>query len=332
MSGYYHDVGKLKRPLFFKENQIGEENAHDHTDPQVSAAILTAHPGDGVEIARKYRLPRVVLQNIACHHGNTPVMFFYHKALQQAGGKPVDIANFRYNAQPPTTKEGAIILLCDTIEAAVRSMKHPTPEEIEAFIEQLIRGKLEDGQLSHCPLTLEDIDKIGNACTTVLQGVFHERIEYPKMPETQTQQKHEPAAPESDPAHTEEAEPASQENAADAKAETPAESSTDQPVSSAVPDIANEKKAVSEPCLLAPHPEKEPECIQLVAPEKETAPTVCLPEAALSPMVLDNLLKGPSLTEVAEISDPSRIPDKAITPPSADDAANDGAATEERPG
>lgn len=181
VAGYYHDVGKLKRPLFFKENQMGEENAHDHTDPQVSAAILTAHPGDGVAIAKSYRLPKAILQIIGSHHGNTPVMYFYYKALQQANGKNVDIDNFRYNAEPPTTKEGAIVLLCDTIEAAVRSMKNPTPQGIEDFIVKLVRGKLEDGQLSHCDLTLKDIDAICDTCVKVLCGVFHERIEYPDV-------------------------------------------------------------------------------------------------------------------------------------------------------
>ena len=115
------------------------------------------------------------------HHGDTPVMFFYHKALQQADGKPVDIADFRYDGTRPTTKESAIVMLADTIEAAVRSMADPTPQSIERFIERLVRGKLEDGQLSNSPLTLRDIDKICEAFCTVLNGVFHERIEYPNV-------------------------------------------------------------------------------------------------------------------------------------------------------
>lgn len=181
VGGYYHDIGKMKRPLYFKENQMADQNAHDHTDPEVSAAIVTAHTRDGLAMAKAYRLPLAVQDMIANHHGDTPVMYFYHKALQLAGGKPVDIDSYRYDGKPPKTKEGAIILLCDTIEAAVRTMKNPTPAAIEEFILKLMRGKLEDGQLSDSPLTFRDIDKICAAATTVLSGVFHERIEYPDM-------------------------------------------------------------------------------------------------------------------------------------------------------
>lgn len=178
---YFHDVGKLKRPLYFKENQMGE-NPHDHTDPYVSAAIVTTHTRDGLQLAQKHHLPPEIQRIIAEHHGDTPVMYFYHKALQQADGKPVDIADFRYDGTRPATKESAIIMLADTIEAAVRSMPDPTPQGIERFIERLVRGKLEDGQLSNSPLSLRDIDGICEAFATVLNGVFHERIEYPNMP------------------------------------------------------------------------------------------------------------------------------------------------------
>lgn len=178
---YFHDIGKLKRPLYFKENQMGE-NPHDRTDPYVSAAIVTTHTRDGLQLAQKYRLPPEIQRIIAEHHGDTPVMYFYHKALQLADGKPVDIADFRYDGTRPATKEGAIVMLADTIEAAVRSMPDPTPQAIEKFIERLVRGKLEDGQLSKSPLTLRDIDGICEAFSTVLNGVFHERIEYPNMP------------------------------------------------------------------------------------------------------------------------------------------------------
>ncbi len=189
VGGYYHDIGKLKRPQYFKENQPADDNAHDRTDPYVSAAILTAHTRDGVAIAKAYRLPQAVINIIAEHHGDAPVMFFYHKALQMAEGKPVDINAFRYDSHPPRTKEGAIVLLCDTIEAAVRTMKNPTKESIDDFIVKLVRGKLEDGQLSDSPLTLRDIDKIGAAVTQVLNGVFHERIEYPDMEKDMAQAK-----------------------------------------------------------------------------------------------------------------------------------------------
>lgn len=178
---YFHDIGKLKRPLYFKENQIGE-NPHEHTNPYVSAAILTAHTRDGLMMAQQNHLPQEIQDIIIEHHGDTPVMYFYHKALQQANGQPVDINDFRYDGRRPHMRESAIIMLADTVEAAVRSMADPTPKAIEEFIERLVRGKLEDGQLSHAPVTLADIDKICEAFSAVLNGVFHERIEYPVMP------------------------------------------------------------------------------------------------------------------------------------------------------
>lgn len=180
---YYHDIGKLKRPQYFKENQMGE-NPHDKTDPYISAAILTSHTKDGYQMAHKERLPHEVQDIILQHHGDTPVMYFYHKALQMSDGNPVDIREFRYDGPRPQTKEAAIVMLADTIEAAVRSMKDPTPKSINQFIERLVRGKLEDGQLSESPITLKDIDDICDAFTTILMGVFHERIEYPTVRHT----------------------------------------------------------------------------------------------------------------------------------------------------
>ena len=240
---YFHDVGKLKRPLYFKENQMGE-NPHDRTDPYVSAAIVTTHTRDGLMLAQKHRLPMEIQQIIVQHHGDTPVMYFYHKALQQADGKSVDISDFRYDGTRPSTKEAAIVMLADTIEAAVRSMPDPTPQAIERFIERLVRGKLEDGQLSNSPLTLKDIDGICEAFCTVLNGVFHERIEYPNMQPNEAP-KEEPAAPKA-------AEAAKPAEAADA-AETskPAEQPVPQPESS-----AGEEKA---PAEAAPEQEAEGE-------------------------------------------------------------------------
>ncbi len=179
-AGYYHDIGKLKRPLYFKENQMGE-NLHDKLDPYVSSAILTSHTKDGYQMALQQKIPQEVANIILQHHGDTPVMFFYHKALQMSNGSPVDMKEFRYEGPRPNTREAAIVMLADTIEAAVRSMQDPTPKAINQFIERLVRGKLEDGQLSDSPLTLRDIDDICDAFSGVLKGVFHERIEYPEV-------------------------------------------------------------------------------------------------------------------------------------------------------
>jgi len=190
-AGYYHDIGKLKRPQYFKENQIGE-NLHNSLDPYVSAAILTSHIKDGYQMALRERMPQEVADIILQHHGDTPVMFFYHKALQMSDGSPVDINEFRYDGPRPNSREAAIVMLADTIEAAVRSMPDPTPKAIDHFIERLVRGKLEDGQLSDSPITLRDIDDICSAFSGVLRGVFHERIEYPEV------QHHVPVRPASE--------------------------------------------------------------------------------------------------------------------------------------
>lgn len=179
VGGYYHDIGKLKRPLYFKENQIGTANVHDETDPQVSAAIITAHVRDGLAMAKQYRLPLELQQIIAEHHGNSLVMYFFSKAVQTSGADQVDQSEYRYDGTPPRSKEGAIVMLCDTIEAAVRTLSKPTREEIQAFILKLIQQKIDDGQLQNAPLTLKDLHHLAEACTAVLYGVFHERIEYP---------------------------------------------------------------------------------------------------------------------------------------------------------
>ena len=190
---YYHDIGKLKRPMYFKENQMGD-NPHEHTDPYVSAAIVISHTKDGMLMAQKEHIPPEIQNIILQHHGVTPVMYFYHKALQLSNGQQVDINEFRYSGPKPDTKEAAIVMLADTIEAAVRSMKSPTPKAIDQFIERLVRGKLEDGQLSDSPLSLRDIDEICEAFSDILKGVYHERIEYPNVRHYAGQA---PAGPES---------------------------------------------------------------------------------------------------------------------------------------
>ncbi len=180
VGAYYHDIGKLKRPGYFKENQTGE-NPHDHTDPRVSTAILVAHVRDGVALGQRHRLPQRVLDMIAQHHGDTPVLFFYHKAVQLCEGQPVDIKDFRYEGPRPQTAEAALLMLADTVEAAVRTIQDATPEKITETIRRLVKGKAEDGQLDVTPLTFRDIDRVCSAFDQVLNGVFHERIEYPTI-------------------------------------------------------------------------------------------------------------------------------------------------------
>jgi len=180
VGAYYHDIGKLIRPMYFKENQIGE-NPHDKTDPRVSTAILTEHTRDGVELARKHHLPDPIIDMIQQHHGDTAAMYFYAKTVKQMGEENVDLNDFRYDGPKPQSAEAAILMLSDTVEAAVRSIQEPTQEKISAMIKKLVRGKMEDGQLDECTLTFRDIGKICAAYETVLKGVFHERIEYPDL-------------------------------------------------------------------------------------------------------------------------------------------------------
>ena len=179
VGAYYHDIGKLKRPMYFKENQMGD-NPHDRTDPRVSTAILTAHTRDGAQLAQKARIPEPVVDIIRQHHGDAPVLYFYDKA-QKLYGDQVDISAFRYEGPRPQSREAAIVMLADGIEAATRALPNPDPEKIDALIRKLVRGRLNDGQLDSSNLTFNDLDKICSAFSTVLTGVFHERIEYPDV-------------------------------------------------------------------------------------------------------------------------------------------------------
>lgn len=149
----------------------------------MSAAIIISHVREGLALARQYRLPAEIQQIIAEHHGNSLVAYFYNKALAEAGDKPVDEAAFRYDGVPPRTAEGALIMVCDTVEAAIRTLSNPTREEIATSIEGLIRQKADSGLLDASPLTLRDLQTIRDTCASVIYGVFHERIEYPPPPD-----------------------------------------------------------------------------------------------------------------------------------------------------
>lgn len=178
---YYHDVGKIKRPVFFKENQTGE-NPHDNIDPSLSARIIRAHPVDGYEMGKAYKIPTPILNIIREHHGDGLISYFYHKAKEQAKeGETVDEAEYRYPCPLPQTRESALIMLADTVEAAVRSMKEHTSDKMDAMIRRLIDNILDAGLLRHCDLTLNEIDIISVTFRNVLSSVYHERIEYPNQ-------------------------------------------------------------------------------------------------------------------------------------------------------
>lgn len=188
LGAYYHDIGKLKRPYFFAENQFSGNNPHDNITPQLSTLIITSHVKDGIEMAKEAKLPPVIIQMIAQHHGDSLVSFFYYKAKD--ADPEVKERDFRYEQSKPQTKEAAILMMADTVEAAVRSKKNATPGQIEGFIRTLIKGKLNDGQFDECELTFRDLDQIATAFTRVINGIYHKRIEYPAQA-TMVQKKQE---------------------------------------------------------------------------------------------------------------------------------------------
>lgn len=178
----YHDVGKLRRPQYFKENQNGH-NIHDTLQPEESAGFIIAHQKDAMSYLSRYRMPSEVKKIVAEHHGTTLVTYFYFKAKQQQtqDGEPVIERLFRYQGSLPSTKESAIVMLADSCEAAVRSMTEPTREEVAEMVRKIVQGKMDDGQLKICPLTLGEIHLIEKSFLVTLTGLMHERIRYPAL-------------------------------------------------------------------------------------------------------------------------------------------------------
>ena len=185
VGAFYHDIGKLQRPLFFIENQsyFGIDNPHKNHSPRVSKMLITAHPKDGVEYAKKAGLPPIINNFILQHHGEGLVSYFYNEAVKQEGAENVKEEQFRYPGPKPNMKETAILMLADAIESAVRSFKNPTSEDIENIIDKIIVERLNDGQLSDSPLTLHDIKVIASTFSRILRGMQHERIKYQELDE-----------------------------------------------------------------------------------------------------------------------------------------------------
>ena len=179
VGSHYHDIGKLKRPYFFVENQVGKDNPHDKIAPSLSTLIVTSHVKDGLELAAEYKLPPVVTQFIAQHHGTDLVRFFYHRATEAAEDDSVEERDFRYPGPKPQGKEVAIVSLADAVEAAVRSLSKPTPGKIEGLVRKIIKDRLNSGQLDESDLTFQDMDRIANSFAKVIMGMFHTRVEYP---------------------------------------------------------------------------------------------------------------------------------------------------------
>lgn len=181
IGGYYHDIGKLSRPYAFVENQIDGQNIHDQLDAHTSARVILAHVPDGLALAAKYRIPARVRDMIAQHHGTTLVKYFYRQACQGAE-QPVDEAAFRYSGPRPQSREAGIMMLADSVEATVRATRDRSSENIEAIIDKIIRERVAAGELDECELTMSDLHKIRKAFLSVLQGIYHPRIEYPMEP------------------------------------------------------------------------------------------------------------------------------------------------------
>jgi putative nucleotidyltransferase with HDIG domain len=183
VGAYFHDIGKLKRPSFFIENQMGD-NPHDKMTPNLSALVIISHARDGYEMAKKYKIPLAIRDIILQHHGTTLVAYFYHKAKKCEKMENVTEASFRYDGVKPASREAAVVMLADSVEAAVRSMTDKTEGKIEGLIRKIIKDKLDDGQLDHCSLTLKDLDTIAKAFVKTFGGFFHEREVYPAMKDT----------------------------------------------------------------------------------------------------------------------------------------------------
>ena len=178
--GYYHDIGKIKKPLYFVENQVNGKNIHDKLAPSMSSLILTAHIKTGVEIAKENRLGRTIIDTIIQHHGTSLITYFYEKAKQIRGEGSVDISDFRYPGPIPQTREAGLVMLADVVEAASRTLENPTPSRIQGLVQELINKIFSDGQLDNCELTLKDLHKIAKSFNKILNGIHHHRIEYPE--------------------------------------------------------------------------------------------------------------------------------------------------------
>lgn len=180
VGAYYHDIGKIPKAEYFSENEMMAGSRHGNLSPSMSALIISKHVKDGADMARKYKLNANIIDFITQHHGNSLISFFYQKAIEKAKDETsLKEENFRYPGPRPQTKEGAIILLADAVEASSRAMEDPTPSSIRNIVKKIINNKFIDGQLDDCNLTLKDMNKIADSFVRVLIGIYHTRLTYP---------------------------------------------------------------------------------------------------------------------------------------------------------
>jgi hypothetical protein len=180
--GYYHDIGKVKKPLYFIENQTNGKNKHDKLAPSMSSLILIAHIKDGIEIARQNKLGQAIVDTIQQHHGTSLISYFFNKAKQLKGAEAVKTDDFRYPGPRPQTIETGLVMLADVVEAASRTLENPTPARIQGLVQHLINKIFSDGQLDNCELTLKDLHSIAKTFNKILNGIHHHRIEYSDTP------------------------------------------------------------------------------------------------------------------------------------------------------
>ncbi len=178
VGAYYHDIGKMDQSEYFVENQTGT-NKHDDINPSLSVAVIKSHVKRGVEKAHQMHLPRQVIDIIAEHHGNSVISYFYNAAKEK--DPSVSPEEFRYTGTPPTSRESAVVMLADTVEAACRTLENPSASRLDKFIQMLFNAKVEHGQLDNCDLTFRDMAKIKGAFVQLLAGYYHNRIEYPNQ-------------------------------------------------------------------------------------------------------------------------------------------------------
>lgn len=204
VSAYYHDIGKLKKPLYFIENSGGAENKHENLTPKMSSLVLLSHVKDGIELAREHRLGQRLAHIIQQHHGTSLISYFYKKAKDHEDPEinPSKEEDFRYPGPKPQTKEAGLVMLADEVEAASRALSDPTPSRIKSLVERIISSVFLDGQLEECELTLKDLHKIEESFTRVLNGFFHQRIDYPATPEADSLKKKSDEDLDSKPAKT----------------------------------------------------------------------------------------------------------------------------------
>ncbi|GGG56307.1 HD family phosphohydrolase [Paenibacillus radicis (ex Gao et al. 2016)] len=184
VGSFYHDIGKTKRPNYFIENQTNIENPHDTIDPKLSKSIIVAHARDGVDMLKAHNIPKPIRDIAEQHHGTTSLKFFYFKAMKQAEEQGVEVNftedDFRYPGPKAQSKEAAVVGLADCVEAAVRSLRNPTVEQVEAMIQKIIKSRVDDNQYNECDLTMKELDKIAHSLKESVIGIFHSRIEYPE--------------------------------------------------------------------------------------------------------------------------------------------------------